>query len=189
MRTVNTAAQALLDRKAAGEAIPIVRLVELATPVVQRWAQCGRLVEWGGFDWEARDIGISEVEDSASGLNDLTLTLPAVTSAEISLAYSDLDGVVVRVYDAIIDPDDGQVADAPLAWQGECDVPGIQDGAEAVVILRCIHKGNAALRPKPSLYSDDEQRRLYPGDNALDFDPGLDSAGVVWPSAEFFKQG
>lgn len=189
MKALNTAGLALLARAEAGEAIPRVQLVHLATDVPQRWAVCGRKLVWGGFDWAPRDILVADVEDGVQAANDLMLTLPGVTPAEMALAFTDLDGVAVTLYEALVDPDDGTVADAVLAWTGFADVPGIQDGAEAVVIVRCMHVGNAALRPKPSLYTDDEQRRLYPGDTSLDFDTATDGVGVVWPAASYFKQG
>lgn len=189
MTTLNPAGQALLARAIAGERIAVVQLVFIDATVPQYWAACGTgPIEWGGHDWVASDIGITEIEDTVNGLNGQTLTLPGVTPAELAFAFDDLDGVTIQLFDAWIDPDTKVVADAPLTFTGELDVPGWQDGAEATVILTAVHAGNAALRPKSSLWTNDEQQRLHPGDTCLNTEALTDAAPLVWPAASFFKQ-
>jgi len=196
---MNAEGLALLARAIAGERIPVIQLVyiaqldpltglEVGPFVPQRWAACGTQLAWDGSDWVAVDIAISEIEDTVNGLNGQTFALPGVTESEIAFAFDDVDGATVRVYDAWVDPDTGEVADAVLAWSGEMDIPGWQDGPEASVLFTAVHHGNAALRPKPSLYTDDEQRRLYLGDTSMAFDPATDAGPVVWPNAAYFKQ-
>ena len=91
----------------------------------------------------------------------LQFTLPGITPEQIALALTEtVDGTTVHVYDAIIDPADGTVADAILAWSGTLNVPSIEDGATASVVVTAEHRGMLALRPKPSRYTDDEQKRL-----------------------------
>lgn len=189
MRTLNAAGLALLARAQAGERIPIVQLVYLGTTVPQRWSACGTELAWDGHTWAAQDIAIGEIEDAVTGLPDLTFTLPGVSPSQIALAFDSLEGVPVIVRDAWVNPTTGEVADAIVAWQGEVDTPGWQDGAEASVIFTAVHKGKAALRGKPWRYTDDAQRRINSTDLALDFDPKTDSLGVVWPSARFYAQG
>lgn len=189
MRSLNTAGQALLDRALAGEAIPRVDLIEILTPVPQRWAVSSPALSWSGFTWTPMDVLIGEVVDSVSDLADMTLTLPGVTPSQIALAFDDLDGVKVRRYEAWVDPVTMVVEDALRVFTGECDIPGWQDGAEAAVLIKCIHAGRRALMPRPSLYTDDEQRRISTGDTSLSRDPSTDGAGIVWPGASFLKQG
>lgn len=188
MREFNVAGAALFARQLAGERIPVITLVYLGTPVPQYWAVGGTPLVWDGHDWEAKDIDISEIVDSVTGLNDLTFTLPGVSPSEIAFAFDDTDDVAVVLYDAWVDPDTGVVVDALQAWAGERDTPGWQDGPEATVIFKAIHRGKAALRGHASKYTDDEQQRLYPGDTSLMFNPATDAAGRIWPGAGFFKQ-
>lgn len=190
MRTLNTAGQALLARMLAGELVPVVQLVQVLTSPVLYLCAAGRRVEWSFQVWQPVDLEIAPISHSASGeIEQLTFSLPAVTSDQLALALTEpVDGVTVRVYDALIDPDTGAVADAVLAWSGTLNVPGLSEGPSATVAWTAEHRGVQALRRKPSRYTDDEQRRLYPGDTALNFDPATDAAALAWPAASYFKK-
>lgn len=189
MRTLNSTAQALLARLRAGEQIPLVQLVWLDLEVEWRITTAGVPLVWDGHTWDALGVTVSPIEDDAQELPGLTLGLPAVTEAQLALALTeDVEGCAVRVYDAIVDPDTGAVADAVLAWAGVLETPGIEDGAVATLAVQVEHRGSVALRPKPSRYTDAEQQRLYPGDTSLQFDPATDAAPLAWPAAAFFKQ-
>lgn len=190
MRTINGTAQALLDRIAAGEQIPIVQLVEMLFVSPLRFTTAGHSITWDGDTYTSAGLGtIDSIEDSSGDVQALQFTLPGITPEQIALALTEtVDGTTVHVYDAIIDPADGTVADAILAWSGTLNVPSIEDGATAAVVVTAEHRGMLALRPKPSRYTDDEQKRLYPGDTSLDIDPETDAGPVAWPAASFFKQ-
>lgn len=188
MKTWNTAAQALLARHVAGERIDFVPLLFADMTVPQYLAVYGVPLVWDGHTWEPRDIAIGNASSSVTELAGLTITLPGVDAGQIALAFDDVEGAALRLYVAIVDPQTGEVADAMQLWAGELDVPGWQDGAEASVIFTAEHRGSLALRPKVARYTDDEQRRLYPGDTSLNVPPSTDSAGRVWPAASYFKQ-
>lgn len=188
MKTWNTAAAALIARAIAGEQIPMPRLLYLGLDTPQRFACCGVPLEWDGQTWAALDVQISEQTDSAVEMAGLTLTQPGVDTGQIALAFEDVDGAALRVYQAVVDPDTGVVEDAVLMWAGELDVPGWQDGQQASVIFSAEHRGTLALRPKVIRYTNDEQQRLYPGDTSLDVDPATDAAAQVWPAASYFRQ-
>lgn len=189
MRTLNAGALALLARIQAGERVPVVQLVEIMTSVPLRLTTAGGPVDWNGFTWYGNSVAVEPVADSAQEYPSISLTMPAVTSDQISIVLTQpVEGVVLRIYDALIDPDTGVVADAVLAWSGTLNVPGLEDGATAVISVTAEHRGVTALRPKPSRYTDDEQRRLYSGDTSLDFDPLTDAAPLAWPAASYFRQ-
>jgi hypothetical protein len=189
MRTLNVAATALLARIKAGERVPWVQLVEILTASPLRFHTGGGTIQWGGNDWFGDSVAVEPVADSAGEFPPIALTLPAVTEDQISLVLTEpVEGVRLRIYDALIDPQTGVVADAVLAWTGTLNVPGLEDGPAAIVSVTAEHRGIRALRPKPSRYTDDEQRRLYSGDSSLDFDPASDAGGIVWPAAAYFKQ-
>jgi hypothetical protein len=176
---------------AAGEALPMPQLVEIMTTVPQRYTTGGYPLTWGGFTWQAVGLAIEPIEDEAGNgdPSQITLALPAVTSKQLALALVEpIDGVRVRIYDALVDPDTMVVEHAELVWSGTANTPGIDDGDVATMTILCEHRAAIAFRPKASRYTNDEQQRLYPGDTAFDYDPGLDRGSVVWPAASFFRQ-
>lgn len=191
MRTLNVAGSSLLARLHTGEQVPLVQLVQLDFEAATIYlTTAGHAVEWAGQEWLPAGLGqIEAVTDSPDDIAPLQFTLPGLTPQQVALALEDgTEGTPVRVYDALIDPATGVCADAVLAWSGTLNVPTLQDGPEAVLQVTAEHRGVTALRPKPSRYTDDEQRRLYPGDTSLDTDPLTDAAPLVWPAASFFRK-
>lgn len=189
MRALNATALALLSRIESGEQIPAVQLVEFGFTPTERYTTAGVQIVWGGYTWLPLGLGIEPVDDSAGDMPGLTFALPGVSEAVIAQALnSQVEGVSVRVYDALVDPQSAVVADAVLAWSGTLNVPGIEDGPRATVNMGAEHRGALALRPKASRYTHDEQSRLYPGDTALKFDPATDAAPLAWPAASYFRR-
>jgi len=190
MRTLNAAALALLARIEAGEQIPAVQLVQIEfSAATERYCTAGTTVQWAGQQWLGLGLGIEAVDDAVGDLKSITLSVPAVSEAQISLALTQtVEGSPVRIYDALVDPATGAVADAVLAWSGTLNIPGVEDGPVATINVLAEHRGVTALRSKVSRYTDDEQQRLYPGDTSLHFDPATDAAPLAWPAASFFKQ-
>ena len=190
MRTLNVAGQALMARVLAGEQLPLVQLVRIEFAEVVYLTTAGCAIEWDGHSWLPAGLGTVEaIEDNAAEMQPLQFTLPGLTPDQIAVALDPgTEGRSVRVYDALIDPDTGACADAVLAWAGTLNVPSLQDGEQADLTVTAEHRGMLALRPKPSRYTDDEQRRLYPGDTCLQFDPATDAAPMVWPAASYFRK-
>lgn len=189
MRALTPGALDLLDRLQAGEQIPVVRFAYIGTAVPQYLSTAGYPLEWDGETWQPVGLGIEAVEDDGeAGPKALALRLPGVTSAQIALALVEpVAGATVRIYDAFVDPDTMTVEHAELVWTGQATIPGIEDGAEAVLAIACEHRAVRAYRPKPARYTHDEQQRLHAGDTGFDYDPGTDAAEVVWPGAGFFR--
>lgn len=188
MRALNSEAQALQARAIAGETIPIHLLVFFDLDVPQRWAVGGTPLVWGGHTWAAQEMLIDAISDDVAQPSGLRFTLPAVFESEIALAVDDdIEGSEVEVYMAFVDPATGEVADAVLVWSGELDIPGWQDGPEALAHFTAEHRGTIAMRSRPLRYTDSDQRRLYAGDTSLAFDPATDAAPVVWPANSYFK--
>lgn len=190
MRTINAGALALLARIEAGEQIPMVQLVAMLFGTPLRYTTAGHQITWDGNTYEPAGLGgIESIEDSTGDVQALQFSLPGISEEQIALALTEtVEGTTVHVYDALIDPDTGVVEDAILAWSGTLNVPSIEDGATATVIVTAEHRGMSALRPKPSRYTNDEQQRLYPGDTSLDIDPATDAGPIAWPTASFFRQ-
>lgn len=189
MKTWNTAAQTLLDAAQAGTGrVELVQLLFIDFDTPQRYALAGHDKIWGGFTWTGLDIAVEEIDDAVDAANGLVFTFPGVTSGELALALSgDVEGTTVRLYLAVCDPADGEVADAQLRWSGALDMPGWSDGAQSLVHFTAEHRQAEAARPKPVRYTNDAQQRLYPGDTFFDYDVGTDTAGKPWPNANFYK--
>lgn len=189
MRAFNAAALALLGRIEAGEQGCIVQLVLIGATVPLRFCTAGSTVRWSGQDWLGNSVAVEPVADAVGEYPSIVLRMPAITEDQISLVLTTrVEGLSVTIYDALVDPETGVVEDAVSAWAGTLNVPSIEDGPTAVISVTCEHRGMSALRAKPSRYADDEQRRLYPGDTSLDFDPATDAAPLVWPAASYFRQ-
>ena len=191
MRVLNTAGQALLARMLAGEQVPVVQLVEVQFAAATVYlTTAGARIVWAGQNWEPAGLGVIEpIEDTATEMPALRVTLPALTPEQLFVALEPgTEGRPVRVYDALVDPDTGECADAVPAWSGTLNVPALQDGPQADLVVTAEHRGMLALRPKASRYTDDEQRRLYPGDNFCNVDPVTDAKPLAWPAASFFRQ-
>lgn len=190
MRTLNATALALLDRIQAGEQIPTTQLVEISfTAGTERYCTAGITVAWDGYSWLGLGLSIEPVDNKVGEIASITLVLPAVSDTQISLALTQaVEGTPIHIYDALVDPTTGAVADAVLAWSGALNMPGIEDGPRASINVMAEHRGALALRNKTSRYTDDEQQRLYPGDTCLQFDPATDAAPLVWPAAGYWRK-
>ncbi|MFO1286793.1 MAG: hypothetical protein U1F49_09815 [Rubrivivax sp.] len=190
MRTMNAAALALLARIQAGEKIPVVRLVELMFAVPERYCTAGAPVVWASSTWLPLGLAIEAVEDTAGEMPALTLAVPAVkSSAQISLALTQpVAGTAVRIYEALVDPATGVVADALLSWSGELGVPGVEDSPRATITVLAEHRGTVATRSRPTATPTTSSRRLYERPAMLKFDPALDAAPLAWPAASYFRR-
>ncbi len=190
MRVLSPEAQALLERLAAGEQIPWVQLIELQLSSTVRLTTAGLDVQWSGHTWLRSGAGIIEpIEDVSGELQGLRLTMPGVDGSQLALALAEpVEGRRVRVWDALLNPSTGAVADPVLAWAGTLNVPDFSDGATATITVTAEHRGLQAVRPKPRRYSAEEQLRRYPGDTSLQFDPATDAAPLAWPKASFFRK-
>ena len=190
MRTLTAPGQALLDRLTLGEQVPLVQLLEVRLGTTLYLTTAGVPLEWDGRTWQPIGLAIDTVGHTAGGeIDQLAFVLPGVTSDQLALALSEpVEGKVVRVYDALVEPATGAVVDTVLAWAGTLNVPSLEDGPTAAVSWTAEHRAVQAMRPKPSRYTNDEQQRLYPGDTSLDFDPATDAAALAWPAASYFKQ-
>ena len=65
--------------------------------------------------------------------------------------------------------------------------PNADGQVTSTISISARHMGAVFARPKPLLYTDEEQQRLYPGDRCLEFINTQTSTEVIWPEAEFFR--
>lgn len=190
MRDFNSTADTLLASIATGGRPGVVQLVEMQFDTPLYLTTAGWPIIWNSRTWSPAGLGpIQALEATAGELPPLQFTMPGVSDVQKALALEDVaEGVVVIVYDAILDPSTGACADAVRAWAGSLNVPTLVDGAQADLSVTAEHRGMLALRVKPSRYTNDEQQRLHPGDTCLDFDPATDAKPLPWPAASYFRQ-
>lgn len=188
MRALTTAAAAALA--ARGEKV-IAQLIELELDSTVRATTAGVNIVASGQTWQRGQVlGVSPIEDGGGELRSLTLTLPGVTSTDLSLALTtQVDGKRARVFDAILDASTHAVLDVRPAHTGTLNPPSVSDlGDEATLQVDVDHRGIAAIRTKRSGYNNDEQQRLNPGDTSFNVDPATDAGPVVWPKATWNRK-
>jgi hypothetical protein len=192
MRTLTPAAAALQARAVAGERIPVVQLIEVGLSPRLYLSTAGVPLSWAGQTWAPTALTVEPISHAQGELASLQFTLPAVSPDDLAMVLAeDVEGADVRVYDAWVDPETAQVADAPLSWAGRLNVPGFADGAgagTAAAQWTADHRAVQAYRAKPVRYTNAEQQRLAPGDTSRNVAAETDAAPIAWPSASYFHK-
>jgi hypothetical protein len=148
-------------------------------------------IDWNGNTYlGGRQVGVEEVKDQGGEVQGLRFSLSGVPSEMVALALNEsLQGrsVVLRV--ALLDPDTQAIGQVLQLWSGTMDQMPVRHGPESSTItVTAEHRGIYFARPKPLRYTDADQRRLYPGDSALEYIVRQSQHQDIWPSAEYFKQ-
>ncbi len=148
-------------------------------------------IEWGGNTYlGGRQVAVEEIKDQGGEVQGLKFTLSGVPSEMVALALAEsLQGRSVVLRAALLDPDTQAIGQVLQLWAGTMDQMPVRHGADtSSITLTAEHRGIAFARPKPLRYTDADQRRLYPGDRALEYLVSQSQHQDVWPSAEYFKQ-
>ena len=190
MRTIDTAAAAVL---AAGGAIPLALLVDmpdLSTPLrlcTGRWT----LTRDGNTYLGVGQLGeVEPAQESAGGPRPLGFRMNGVPATQRALVLGEnVQGKPVNVYLAIFDPATYQILDAVLEWAGTLDVMTWQDDGESGVITVSAESAGADLLRGISVrYTDQDQQRLFPGDLGFEYVIAQGEKTIVWPAASFFRR-
>jgi hypothetical protein len=166
--------------------------MDLTEPVFA--SSAGLNVEWDGELWlGVATVGkIEKVIESVGERSPLRFTLTSVPNEMLALAMesaTEARGKRCRVWLAIHDPDTYQILEAEQIWSGTVDQMLINEGKETgSVSVTAEHRGVTFSRPKPVRYTDADQRRLYPGDKALQYIVSQSTHQDVWPAAAWFKK-
>jgi hypothetical protein len=189
MRALTAGALALLARIMAGEQGVLVQLVRIDLEVPQYFSNAGYSITWDSKTWQPVGVTVDAIEDQAGAdPGTVLITLPGVTEAQLALVLTEpVEGKAVYIYDAWIEPTTGAVEHAELVRVCTANVPGLEDGDEAVIGIMCEDRSAQAYRTKPARYTNAEQLAMHTGDTGLDYDPATDGGPVVWPAASFFK--
>lgn len=188
MRVLTTAEQLALS----SPSVPLVVLVEMDLPTPLFLSTAGIDLTIGGATYlGTRGLGtIESVRTTASEIAQLRFEMSGVPSTHVALADSeDVQGKAVRIKLGIFDPVTYQNLGSRLLWAGTLDEMNIDDNPPTATI-QCTaeHDGISLLRPQLSLYSDEEQQRLYPGDLFFQYVANQVDQRIVWPAASWGRQ-
>lgn len=175
-----------------GNRVGLALLVEMSFPSGMVYA-CSAPVDivWNGNTYlGGRQVGVEEVRDQGGEVQGLKFNLSGVPSELLALALAEnLQGRSVVLRAALLDPDTQAIGEVLQLWAGTMDQMPVRHGPQtSSITVTAEHRGIAFARPKPIRYSDADQRRLYPGDRALEYLVAQAQHPDVWPSAEYFKQ-
>jgi hypothetical protein len=163
--------------------------MRLATPIYMCNAAID--IEAEGKTWiGVEQMQVQEVSESSGQVDQMQFTLPAVPNDYLSLALSTtIRSKTVVLYLGIFSPDTQEVLQLLRLWSGQLDQMPVKFGPEtASITVTAEHRAVAYARPKPSRYTDAEQRRLHAGDKCLQYLISQSQAQDIWPSADWFKQ-
>lgn len=188
MRSVSSSSITALQANTAAVCV----LVELDLTSIVYLCSAGVDLVYGGNTWvgAAKFGSIESLMDAASERRALQFTLSSVPNDVLAIALAEpVRGKAVRIYEAIFDTSTYAVIDAPLVWSGSLDQMTTSEGQDAgQITVTAEHRGTTFARVKPLRYTDFDQQRLYPGDNAMQFVATQANHADVWPAAAWFKK-
>ena len=187
MRSRSGAAVAALAARPVG----LAQLVTLSLTSTVRLNTTGWNLSWGGQTYYgAASIGsISVIEDAPGEVKGLQFQMSGTSSTNLALALAEpVQGKSITVHTAIFGAD-SQIADAVLEWAGRIDVMTIhEEGDAATISVTAEHVGIDLLRPSGLLFSNQDQLRLYPGDNFCEYIIDQAEQNLIWPAASYWKK-
>jgi len=174
----------------AAPVVGMVLLVEMHLTQTLRLTSASMPIDYAGNVYLGLGTlgGVDEVDDSPGDFKNLVFTLSGVALDMVSLALQEnIRGKRVLLRQATLHPTTLEVLDAPIVWTGTLDQMPIQSGKEtATVNVSAEPRGVTFGKPKPLNYTDDDQRRLYPGDTSHQYIQSQSTHEDTWPSATYF---
>lgn len=159
---------------------------EFISGAIRAWTGIGAL-NWNGQVWEGFGtlLGISDIaEDNEISAKGITITLSGIPSESISLALQDSrQGSDGSVYIGFMD-NNQIVTDPVLVFQGRLDVVEINEGADTSSISMNYESRLIDLqKPRSSRFTDEDQKRAFPGDLGCAFVISLQDKNIRWGGA------
>jgi hypothetical protein len=159
---------------------------EFSGEMIRTWSGVGEL-NWNGEVWDGLGalMGISNIgEDNEISAKGITVTLTGIPSEIISLALQDCrQGSAGSVYLGFIS--ENQIINDPvLVFQGRLDVVEINEDDETSSISLNYESRLIDLhRSKVSRFTDEDQKREFPGDLGCVFVVSLQDKNIRWGGA------
>lgn len=139
---------------------------------------------WDGHEWLGlgRVLKIDPVEESgAFRANALQLELSGVPLDLISVALATYyQGRDARVWVAPLDDNYQVLADPKLMWIGRMDTMSIVRGQQGIIRLTAESRLADLERPRVRRYNSADQKKVYPGDDGLQFVEQMVEKELIW---------
>jgi hypothetical protein len=132
--------------------------------------------------------GISEIAESADlQSHGITLRLSGIPRDSVALVMAEpCQGRRCTVWEVWLDKATGAViGDPAIVFRGRMDTMQARLGETATVEVTAEDRLTDMDRPNLARYTDEDQRRLFPGDAFFAFVPATVEAEVVWPAASW----
>ena len=143
-------------------------------------------IETGGFTWTGTGtLGGVELmsEDTQIIGAPVRLTLSGIPSALLTtIQTADYRNRTVEIYAGFFDQDWRLLTGLENMWSGVVDFASMSVGESTSTIILTCENTLAALvnRPIPIRYTDQEQRRRFPGDNFFSLLPAMFDLQIEW---------
>jgi hypothetical protein len=132
---------------------------------------------------------ITAVEESADvQASSLTLTLTGIPRTYVSTAMTEnYQNRAAIISEVLLDISTEAVLASPVVlFKGRMDTMTVAlDATIATVSVSCTNRLANWERPKNAMYSDEEQRRRYPGDLGLQYAAAMATRSVKLPTVVF----
>lgn len=124
-------------------------------------------------------LGISEIAETAdTAANGLSFSLTGVPAAMLSLVMDQTyQGRSCTLYLGVYD--NGVIYATPL-FSGKMDTITIQPGETGTITLNAENELINILKAKNLRYTDEDQKKLFPGDRGLEYVAGIQDKQIEW---------
>lgn len=159
---------------------------EFASGNVRMWSGIGDL-SWDSQTWLGAGslVQVSNIEESAEiKATGIVVTFNGIPADLLSLVLSDVrQGALGKVWLGFLAS--GSVVATPwLIFEGRIDTPVISEDAESCSIAITYESRLIDLsRPRSSRYTDQDQKREFPGDLGMEFVLALQDKDIPWGRA------
>lgn len=151
------------------------------------WTGIGS-ISWNGHTWVGlgKMVGVSAIpQDSAVQANNITLSVNGIPSGLIGQALTECrQNYKVSVYLGFLDNMGALIADPNKCFDGQMDVPTVQDGADSCTISLTAENRLVALqRASNRRYTQADQAIDYASDLGFNYVPSIQTWTGLWGKA------
>lgn len=160
--------------------------VELAfdSGTVRFWTGYGDITA-SGEEWTGSGtiMGLTNsVEADDLSANNVTLSFSGIESSFVAIALTqNYRGRSAKIYLGCLDAENQPVSNLYQLFAGRMDIMTInEDGKTATMTISIENVLVDLERARMRKYTDEEQRKRYPGDNSLEFVATLQDKQIAW---------
>lgn len=179
-RIITPAVEAIL----AGQHVPYVLFVYLATDNPVRLTNAPWTIGWDGHDWSGAGMlgSINPIEEGDElQMYGVSMALSGIPPEYVQMAIgSHYQGRDCMIWLAPFTEAGQLAADPVLAFAGRLDVMTVELGDTATISVSAESRLTDWARPRTSRFTDADQQSRYPGDKGLEFVAKVAELEIVW---------